>query len=131
MNIRLPLRELLNYGSNLRESRDKYIQYRYPETKEDEKMFKDILDKGCDVCFPVITNTTSLSDISHHPIEIEFRDESGEWYSNSIGPYDRFRSFAKNRDMLYDTIFQHINPTDTLRLYSKMVNRLKIKDCIH
>ena len=114
------LRDLLYDNSNLRNSVtivERYILYSYPETKEEEKIFKDILDQGCDVCFPVITNNTPLSKLANHPIEIEFYDENGV-YDTSINTYDSFRSLAKNKYMLDATISQYDHSSDTLKSQS-------------
>ena len=48
-----------------------------------------------------------------------------------LPPYDGLRSFVKNRDIRYDTISHHNNSTDTLKMYSEMKNRLKIKNCLY
>ena len=127
------LRELLYYNNlSLRDNR-RNIVFSYPQTKEEEKMFKDILDQGCDVCFPVFANTTALSELSQYPIEIEFYDEHGQLHSTKIGPYYGLKNFIKNRYTLYETIYCHINSNsvDTLKWYSKIKHSLTIKDYVY
>ena len=123
------LRESLCDSLRLRDSLnilDKFIFYGYPETIEYQKIFKDILDQGYGVCLPVITNTTALSDLYHHPILIEIYDEDGVF----IGTYDGFRSLVKNIDILRDTISDYNNTSiGTLKMYySEMKNRIKKRD---
>ena len=131
------LRELLNYNNlNLRDSiaiSKKYIAYSYPANIEEEKMFKDILDQGYDVCFPVIANTTALSELALYPIKIDFYGDDDLLYSIGIGPYDGFRDLVKNKHMYCNTISQDISSTDTLKIFkrhSEIKNRT-IKNCVY
>ena len=133
MNTRLSTYKYRNNDTIRKfDTADKYtIYYSHPETVEERKMFKDILDQRCNVYFPVIANNIALSELSHCPIEIEFYGEDGRRDITKIRPYDGLRGFVKSRYTLYDTISYYFNSTGTLRMYSEMKNRLKIKNCLY
>ena len=106
---------------------DANILYGHPYTIEEKEQFKDILDIENGILIPYVKNIR-LPSIREYPIKIRNQ------YSVYIDYYnDGVRSRTKNIDKFcVATISDYNNSsTDTLKMYSEMKNRLKIKNCVY